>query len=237
VRGNATAQSFTSNGNTVTDNRTGLTWQKCAPGQNDTTCSGTATRYNWSGALSYCNNLSLANQTDWRIPSAKEFESLTDDTKFNPSIDTQFFPNTVYDRYWWSSTTSASSPNLVWYVAFGGGSVVSSGDKDPLGNLNVRCVRGGQNGPPNYLVRLMNAGIPVNIYSTLHDAYAAAQDTDIIEAQATDLTETLMLADTKAVTLRGGYDSDFLLNLSRTTLDGSLTIKGGKVTIEKIIIK
>jgi hypothetical protein len=46
-----------------------------------------------------------------------------------------------------------------------------------------------------------------------------------------------MLADTKAVTLRGGYDSDFLLNLSMTTLNGSLTIKGGKVTIEKIIIK
>jgi hypothetical protein len=221
----------------VTDNRTGLTWQKCAPGQNDTTCIGTATRYNWNGALSYCNTLPLANQTDWRIPSAKEFESLTDDTKFNPSIDTQKFPNTDYLHYWWSSTTCAGSTNFAWYAAFGGGSIVNAGNKDPLSNLNVRCVRGGQNGSPNTLVRLMHNSIPVNTYSTLHDAYAAAQDTDIIEAQATDLTETLMLADTKAVTLRGGYDSDFLLNLSMTTLNGSLTIKGGKVTIEKIIIK
>ena len=237
VRGNATAQSFTPNGNTVTDNRTGLTWQKCAPGQNDTTCSGTATRYNWNGALSYCNNLSLANQTDWRIPSAKEFESLTDDSKFNPSIDIQFFPYTVYDRYWWSSTTSASSPNYAWYAAFGGGSVVSSGDKDPLGNLNVRCVRGGQNGPPNYLVRLMDPGIPVNTYSTLHDAYAAAYEGYMIQAQATDLTETLTLADNKAVTLRGGYDSDFLLHLSMTTLNGSLTISGGSVTVENLMIE
>jgi hypothetical protein len=237
VRGNATAQSFIPNGNTVTDNRTGLTWQKCAPGQNDTTCSGTATRYNWNGALSYCNNLSLANQTDWRIPSAKEFESLTDDTKFNPSIDTQFFPYTVYDRYWWSSTTSASSPNYAWYAAFGGGSVVSSGDKDPLGNLNVRCVRGGQNGPPNYLVRLMDPGNPVNTYSTLHDAYAAAYEGYMIQAQATDLTETLTLADNKAVTLRGGYDSDFLLHLSMTTLNGSLTITGGTLTVENLMIE
>jgi hypothetical protein len=237
VRGNATAQSFTPNGNTVTDNRTGLTWQKCAPGQNDTTCSGTATRYNWNGALSYCNNLSLANQTDWRIPSAKEFESLTDDTKFNPSIDTQSFPYTVYDRYWWSSTTSASSPNYAWYAAFGGGSVVSGGDKDPLGNLNVRCVRGGQNGLPNLLVRLMNASNPVNTFSTIHDAYADAFGGYMIQAQATDLTETLLLADTKTVTLRGGYDTDFLLHLCMTTLNGSLIIKGGTLTVENLIIK
>jgi hypothetical protein len=237
VRGGATARSFTPNGNTVTDNRTGLTWQKCAPGQNDTTCLGTATRYNWNDALSYCNNLSLANQTDWRIPSAKEFESLTDDTKFNPSIDTTNFPHTVYDRYWWSSTTSASSPNYAWYAAFGGGSVVSSGDKDPLGNLNVRCVRGGQNGVPNYLVRLMDPDNPVKTYSTLHDAYAAAYEGYMIQAQATDLTETLTLADNKAVTLRGGYDSDFSLHLSMTNLIGSLTITGGTLTVENLIIE
>jgi hypothetical protein len=237
MRGNATAQSFTPNGNTVTDNRTGLTWQKCAAGQNDTTCSGTSTRYNWNGALSYCNNLSLANQTDWRIPSAKEFESLTDDTKFNPSIDTTNFPNTDYVHYWWSSTTSASSPNYAWYAAFGGGSVVSSGDKDPLGNLNVRCVRGGQNGALNNLVRLMDPGNPVNTYATLHDAYASAYEGYMIQAQATDLTETLTLADNKAVTLRGGYDSDFLLHLSMTTLNGSLTITSGTLTVENLIMQ
>jgi hypothetical protein len=237
VRGDTTAQSFTPNGDgTVTDNRTGLIWQKCSAGQNETTCSGTALRYNWNDALNYCNSRSLANQTDWRLPSAKEFESLTHDTIFNPSVDTNF-PNTDYAHYWWSSTTSSSSPAFVWYVAFGGGSVVSSGDKDPLANLNVRCVRGGQSGSPNLLVRLMNGGNPVNTYSTLGAAYDAASGGYIIQAQATDLTETLMFDDNKAVTLKGGYDSDFGLNLSMTTLIGSLTIKSGSLTLENLRIE
>ncbi|HTZ18225.1 MAG TPA: DUF1566 domain-containing protein [Dissulfurispiraceae bacterium] len=240
VRGDTTARTFTGNGDTVTDNRTGLVWQKCSPGQNSTTCIGTALRYNWDGALSYCNHLSLANQTDWRIPSAKEFESLTDETIFNPSIDTINFPNTNYGYYWWSSTTDASNQNYnyAWYAAFGGGAVVDGGNKDPLGNLNVRCVRGGQDGSPNLLVRLMNAGTPVNTYSTLLAAYNdAASDGYIIQAQATDLTEALALVDNKTVTLRGGYDSDFLLNLSMTTLYGSLTIQGGTLTVENLMIE
>jgi len=41
--------SYTNNGNgTVTDNNTGLVWQKCSVGQNnDLSCSGTAAIYNW----------------------------------------------------------------------------------------------------------------------------------------------------------------------------------------------
>ena len=98
VRGDATAQSFTPGVGTVTDNRTGLVWQKCGSGLDATTCSGSATRYTWNDALNYCNNLSLANQTDWRLPNAKELESLTDDTKYNPSIDTQNFPSTNFTK-------------------------------------------------------------------------------------------------------------------------------------------
>ena len=83
----------------------------------------------------------------------------------------------------------------------------------------------------------MDPGNPVNTYSTLHDAYAAAYEGYMIQAQATDLTEALTLADNKAVTLRGGYDSDFLLDLSMTTLNGSLTITGGTLTVENLMIE
>jgi hypothetical protein len=83
----------------------------------------------------------------------------------------------------------------------------------------------------------MNPVNPVNIYSTLQAAYAAADNGYLIQAQATDLTETLTLADNKAVTLRGGYDSDFSLHLSMTTLNGSLTITGGTLTVENLIIE
>ncbi len=58
----------------------------------------------------------------------------------------------------------------------------------------------------------------------------------MIQAQATDLTETLTLADNKAVTLRGGYDSDFSLDLGMTALNGSLTITGGTLTVENLVI-
>jgi hypothetical protein len=243
VRGDMPARSFTSSGDglTVTDNRTGLVWQKCGAGQSGSSCAtGSLTQYTWNDALNYCNNLSLSNQTDWRIPSAKEFESLTDETKYNPSIDSAFphTNSTFYSVYWWSSTTSASSTNSAWYVAFGGGSVISTGSKDSLSNLNVRCVRGGQDGSPNLLVRLMHDSNPVNTYSTLLAAYNdAASDGYIIQAQATDLTEALALVDNKTVILRGGYDSDFLLNLSMTTLYGSLTIQGGSLTVENLMIE
>ena len=237
VRGEATAQSFTPNGNTVTDNRTGLVWQKCSAGQNDTTCLGSTLNYTLPDALTYCNNLELPSPggyTDWRLPNVKELNSLTDTSRYGPAIDPGF-PSTIGSAYW-SSTTFAYDSYSTFYVGFADG-LVSFYHKTDSYNYNVRCVRGGQNGPPNYLVRLMDPGNPVNTYSTLHDAYAAAYEGYMIQAEATDLTETLTLADNKAVTLRGGYDSDFLLDLSMTTLNGSLTITGGTLTVENLIIE
>jgi Protein of unknown function (DUF1566) len=134
VRGEPTAQSFKDNGNnTVTDNRTGLTWQKKPE-------KVSSYRITWADALSYCEGLSLGGHTDWRLPDAKEFESLADDTRFNPSINTKYFPDTDYIYTWWSSTTRADSPTYGWYVAFGGGTVANIDTKDFY--LNVRCVRG-----------------------------------------------------------------------------------------------
>jgi hypothetical protein len=57
------------NGNgTVTDTGSGLMWQKA-------TAPGT---YTWQAALSYCENLSLAGHSDWRLPNRNELESLVD---------------------------------------------------------------------------------------------------------------------------------------------------------------
>jgi len=140
VRGEEQESSFVDNDNgTVTDNKTGLVWQQGEPGP-----------MSWDSALSYCEGLSLGGNSDWRLPNIKELASLTDDTRYNPAIDTTFFPG-VYASYYWSSTTDAYNWYGAWYVNlyydnlyWGGGSSVLSDDKP--NNYYVRCVRSGQSG-------------------------------------------------------------------------------------------
>ena len=131
VRGGQTIQSLVDNGNgTVTDKRTGLMWQQGEQWMK------------WDSALSYCEGLSLGEHSDWRLPNIKELESLSDDTRNMPAIDTAFFPNAHASGYR-SSTTLASDSSLEWGVDFRYG-YVGYGYK--YSSYYVRCVRGGQSG-------------------------------------------------------------------------------------------
>ncbi len=124
------AGDYTANNGTVTDNDTGLIWQ-----QQD----GSSQGRNWEGAIAYCEGLSLANQTDWRLPNIKELESITDDSRAYPAIDPIFTGAFVSD--YWSSTTYASYSDYAWRVDFSYGGVYGS---PKYYGLYVRCVRGGQ---------------------------------------------------------------------------------------------
>lgn len=74
----AYAAQLNNNGNgTVTDSSTGLVWQQAEPGT-----------MSWDSALAYCEGLSLTGANDWRLPNIKELESLTDDTRISPALDT-----------------------------------------------------------------------------------------------------------------------------------------------------
>ena len=129
VRGGQTQQSLVDNGDgTVSDNRTGLIWQQGEPGA-----------MTWGSALTYCEALPLAGSTDWRLPNIKELESLVDETRSQPPIDTTKFPGALVGRYW-SSTTIAGSPQLAWDVAFGIG---YSEPQLKSSSYNFRCVRSG----------------------------------------------------------------------------------------------
>jgi hypothetical protein len=122
-------QNFTDNGNgTVTDNNTDLMWQQ----QNDYTTRS------WENAISYCEGLTLATQSDWRLPNIKELESITDDAKFNPAIKTTYFSNTVTTTYW-SSTTNTNNSTEAWGVDFDYG-YLNYNDKST--GFYTRCVRG-----------------------------------------------------------------------------------------------
>lgn len=137
---------FTDNGNgTVTATATGLVWQKCTEGQTPgTTCKdnvsmnkyGAITK-TWQEALTTCKNLTLAGKT-WRLPSINELLSIVDMSKYQPAIDTSFFPASVTTSYW-SSTTDVSNPTNAWHVYFAHG-YVSSYNKTT--SNYVRCVSG-----------------------------------------------------------------------------------------------
>jgi len=124
-----TAGRFTDNGDgTVTDNRTGLMWQK-------KTALGT---YMWQEALKYCENLSLAGHDDWRLPNVRELQSIVDYGRRNPSIDPVFG---AVPLSYWSASSCVAEPQYAWRVLFFIGSVLVN-DKTE-GGYSVRAVRSG----------------------------------------------------------------------------------------------
>ena len=63
---------LTDNGNgTISDSATGLMWQQ------DDSGSGML----WADALTYCESLSTGSYDDWRLPNAKELQSIVDYTR------------------------------------------------------------------------------------------------------------------------------------------------------------
>jgi hypothetical protein len=132
LTGVSAAGSLTDNGNgTVTDGGTLLTWQQ-----------GESSTMTWEAALTYCEGLSLAGSTDWRLPNHKELLSLVDYTRLYPSINTTLFPNAI-SSFYWSSTTNAGWTSFAWFVDFSYGAT-SNYYLFKTDSNYVRCVRGGQ---------------------------------------------------------------------------------------------
>lgn len=129
VRGNTNygKNDFKDNNNsTITDNATGLMWAK----------SDSKKGMLWQDALKYAENAELAGYTDWRLPDAKELQSLVDYNR-SPTATQSAAINSLFESseikneanqtdypWYWSSTTHASEKsgeeggNAI-YVAFG----------------------------------------------------------------------------------------------------------------------
>jgi len=127
VRGNPNygINNFVDNSDgTITDLSTGLMWQKNDNG--DT--------LNWVDALAYAENLTLAGHDDWRLPNAKELQSIVDYTRApdaaissqqGPAIDPIFNVSETESWYWTNTTLLESPPEFGGpggsgiYVTFG----------------------------------------------------------------------------------------------------------------------
>lgn len=118
--------SYTNNNDgTITDNCTGLMWKRCSEGQtyNAETgnCDDSASTYTWENALTQCEGLTFpsGSYSDWRMPNIKELLSIVnyEASGSEPAINTTYFPSTVSD-YYWSSTSRFNVRNLVWLFGF-----------------------------------------------------------------------------------------------------------------------
>jgi hypothetical protein len=75
-------------------------------------------------------------------------------------------------------------------------------------------------------------------YSSLQSAYSAAPTNCTIQAQAVELPgSSFTLEMGKVILLQGGYDSGYAANSGNTTMDGTLTLGTGSLTLENLIIK
>lgn len=119
---------------TVTDQETGLMWQKVAA----------PAAYTWQQALAYAEGLTLAGHLDWRLPDRNELQSLVDYSQQYPAIAPLLAPHTLPSDYW-SSTTDVNSKDdagnitSAWYVNFGSGTIFYVGLKNYT--YAVRAVR------------------------------------------------------------------------------------------------
>lgn len=128
---------------TATHSITGLMWMRCALGQswNGTSCVNAATTYTWSQALQAAVASRFGGYSNWRLPNAKELQTIVEVACVRPSINVEVFPTSDSDVWFWSSSPSFYYPGYAWYVSFHYG-LVSYFDKTL--SYNVRLVRDGQ---------------------------------------------------------------------------------------------
>jgi cysteine-rich repeat protein len=117
----------------VRDLVTGLQWERDI---SPTPCAGNPT-CTWAQASAYCDDLTLAGFSDWRLPTRIELVSIVDHGRFNPAIDVTAFPSTP-SGYFWSSSPYASNVASAWVVPFAAGGAVYL---TMSSNGRVRCVR------------------------------------------------------------------------------------------------
>ena len=99
------APSFTDNGNsTITDNVTGLMWQKVDSGE-----------MTWENAIAGAAGLTLGGYSDWRLPTAQEaFCILNHD--LNPALNSTYFVNNASGTpsYFWTSDLFYGDNTKAW---------------------------------------------------------------------------------------------------------------------------
>jgi Protein of unknown function (DUF1566) len=129
----------------VKDEVTGLIWEgKTATGER----AGSNGYTNWSDGragdasayVAYVNDTALCGFTNWRLPDFWELQSIVNYgvSSNAPTIDANWFPNTV-TRWYWTSSTYVRYDGYAWYVNFAGSREISTFGR--AATNHVRLVR------------------------------------------------------------------------------------------------
>jgi len=124
---NPASLTVSDSGNLVTDDVTGLVWQR----------NFDARSFTWDDAKQYCACLELDGRRGWQLPSRIQLASLVDWTKASPSIDAGAFPGTPNENFWTASPVT-TSPGLAYLAFFLNGHTTYS---DVTYEYRVRCVQ------------------------------------------------------------------------------------------------
>lgn len=162
---------YTDTGNgTVTDRNTGLEWQDTADSNGDGIINS-SDKMSQSQGESYCQDLILAGQEDWRLPNIKTLYSLIDfsgedvsgqETGAQPFLNTDYFDfgygdtsagERLIDAQWATTSNYVSTvmggSAAMFGVNFADGRIKGYG---PTNMFYIQCVRGDENYGTNSLI-------------------------------------------------------------------------------------
>ena len=127
---------LTDNGDgTVTDNLTGLLWEQKTEENEPNILS-------YDDATAYCENLSLGNSDNWRVPTRKEYSTLLNLGRLSPSLDLTYFPyytSTPTTVHYWTASDYHDDPTKVWLMQLSWG-IIEVASKEAMNK--IRCVSG-----------------------------------------------------------------------------------------------
>ena len=115
------ANQYMDNGDgTISDLSTGLVWMQADSGR----------AMSWEEALAYAESFEAAGYSDWRLPNAKELQSIVDYSRAPDATDPAarraaidpIFSMTDEDSFFWTSTSHVDGPqggDKAVYIAFG----------------------------------------------------------------------------------------------------------------------
>ncbi|MBF0451490.1 MAG: tandem-95 repeat protein [Candidatus Magnetomorum sp.] len=94
---------------TITDTCTGFMWSK----------NTSEKLLNHTAAKEYCNSQTIAEYTDWRLPTRKELTSLIDYHRFYPAIQSSLFDSYSSDWFWTNDQTPDTKNAWAIYFFYG----------------------------------------------------------------------------------------------------------------------